>query len=740
MDEHLFTENDLSTNLNELAHETIRELYNAAKKIAVYSVSHPLAQKAVGRPFLQMEKAFRFKHFFNLHIAAGQLYAMNIKIRSSIFSEQIMDYMQVLDLKDILFENKVSVNHLTMFLDRLVKKVSSSENYNLMTGFLEKNKIDTIRVNNEVGLILFERGRKFFGDVAGYFSVRNIAEHAIGDDIERIAGMLSDEQLPPDQYIIRNNHDFSPRLIRTLVPEKIAEMEIDYLVSRVADIICVVVGIDDGDRQSSNSAREFLGILNYHPEREDIINRLDNELSQRGIRREVYSELISPVSAIKIESAEKIDLFLKEVFTTKEHRISLTDFQDHFGRLLRTGQQGKAKSVINYLLENLAGNNLLMRQRALELLSLALGSHRNLSGSFLFEHLIYRIDEFVVNEKETFEFSDLIWEMAKICLAEKNYEHLSSLCTTLSKKCHHIEGVVVFDSLTVKKAIAELDRREVINQLVWELIESSHAYFPAIKNILVTIGSEEVAFALSHLISHESRHLRQNVLKILSELGKASLNVFTRIMEDNANFVREAHKRELADAKWYVVRNSIFVLGALKDPEGCKALRMRIADEDVRLRRNIVTALEKIGGEQAIELLLVMAEDNEREIREGAIISLGIVGRQEIVPELIVLAQKRHTEIINVIVTLGKLGGDEAKKFLSNLLIDAELQSQLTSNRSSRDELRLATIKALGRIGDRDSLETIRKFTDTLSSSQKIFLGAGKLNKIAEDILSKHDK
>jgi HEAT repeat protein len=741
MDDSIYAENDLNLNLNELAHEAIRELYNAAKKISIYSAAHPVSQKAVGRPFLLMEKAFKFKRFFNLHIATGQLYALNIRIRLSVFSEQIMEYMQALDLKDILFEKGLTINHLTLFLERFVKKLPYADYQNLMATYLEKHKIDSIKVNSEIGLVLFEKGKRFFGDIAGDFSVRNMAGEVMGNKVELLIGMLAGEDLPAEQYIYRNRHDYAPRLVRVLLSEKIASMEKESLVRAIVNSIGQTPPRADGIEGGTlitQAARDIVGILNYHPERDDIIKRVGDELLRMGFDRSEFSELFPPISAIKLESSEKIDQFLSDAFVQESSQLDMGEFSGRFSQLLRTGQQGKAKAVLKYLIENLAGNSRPLRQRALEMLEISLSSYRKATGAFMIESLISEIDGYFSAGAETFEFSDLIWEIGKICLAEKNYDQLSRLCDVISKRSRRKDGIRVYDSLTVKKAADELNRREVINQLVWELAEGHGAGFPILKNILITIGSEEVAMALSHFISHESRQLRQNILKILSELGKSSLKVFSDILENDSYFEREELRRELPDSKWYIIRNSIFVLGALGDPEGCRALRTRIADKDVRIRREIVAALEKIGGEQAIDLLLIMAEDSEREICEASIIALSIIGNPDIVPELIDLARRRPTEILRIIAALGKLGGPEARDFLSNLLIDYQLQSSLTSNRSSRDELKLATIKALGKIGDKKALDSIRSFTDTLSTTQRIFF-SGKITKVVEDILNKSD-
>ena len=161
--------------------------------------------------------------------------------------------------------------------------------------------------------------------------------------------------------------------------------------------------------------------------------------------------------------------------------------------------------------------------------------------------------------------------------------------------------------------------------MIDEMIRSDHETACCLRRILIAIGSEEVAVALSHIISHPLRQVRQHALRVLGELGKASQAVFARILADESMFEREDGRHELADNKWYVVRNSIFVLGTLKDTGGVLALRRRLNDSDVRVRREIVTALEKIGGEDACDLLLLMAADSVREIRERAVVAVGLI-------------------------------------------------------------------------------------------------------------------
>jgi len=51
--------------------------------------------------------------------------------------------------------------------------------------------------------------------------------------------------------------------------------------------------------------------------------------------------------------------------------------------------------------------------------------------------------------------------------------------------------------------------------------------------------------------------------------------------------------------------------------------------------------------------------------------------------------------------------------------------------------VKVAVLKALGRIGDSDSIKKIKEFDKSLSGTQKIFFGGSKINKTIQDILNR---
>ncbi|HHI03753.1 MAG TPA: HEAT repeat domain-containing protein [candidate division Zixibacteria bacterium] len=737
MSKFRFFQKDLNTNIGELALEIVREFYVASKKVAVYSLSHPLSGKAIGRLFLQMGKAYRFKKYVNFHIEGGRLFVLNIELRSSVFSDQIIEYMQLLDIKNILFDSNISMKQLSSFLDRVVNSGPAGIYQNMMQEFLDKNNIDSIKINSERGILLFEKGVIYRAEIDGDFSIRNLLGQSLGQGLDKLAKMLSFSENEIDLFIEKFNIDYYPQLVAYLIPEKISLIDSDKLLKLVNDRIDSIVDNNQNEstKQSLNELKVLLDALNLHPARDNIFNQIESTIAYNKISKDIYSEVVPQTSVIRVESTEKVNQFLYTVFNPELPGYKLDDFEDLFGRIIRTGQKNRARSVINILISHLAGPHFELRERALILLRFVLGAYQQLNADFLLDHTIEKIDNYLTDELETFEFSDLIWAVAKICLSTKDYKRLSSLCDVLSGRSHKSDGIRCYETVAVRKSIEELNRVEVINQLVNELVKEDSRKTGYLKNILVTIASEKAAYSLASIISHDSRQVRMNVLKILSEMGKPALKVCSEILKDESNFIRDSGKRELPDDKWFIVRNAVFVLGSLGDPEGCHALRYRIAEDDTRIRLAIISALEKIGDEAAADLLLVMSDDNDREIREAAIIALGLTGQTDIAPELISLAEKRNTEILTIIAALGSLGGTEAGKFLSNLLDDNNMLSKYTSNRASRDDIRIAVVKTLGRIGDSESIKTVKNYQDSLSSTQKIFFGGLRINRAIEDIL-----
>ncbi len=320
---------------------------------------------------------------------------------------------------------------------------------------------------------------------------------------------------------------------------------------------------------------------------------------------------------------------------------------------------------------------------------------------------------------------------------KKRYDLLIQLAHAIHAAHQTVDEVTIYESVAIKKILERINRPEVVAMMIDELMHGDKKTANYIQDIFIATGGEEIATGMSNIISHPDRYIRQMALKVLSGLGKASLKVCSQILVDDSMFERDGGRHELPDAKWYIIRNAIFVLGKLQDPEGVMPLRLRISDKDVRVRREIIAALEKIGGEDACDMLILMTDDPVKEIRESAMIAVGLIGTPDTAPLVMDVISRNPHILLRGISTLGKLGGEVAREYLGYILDNRNEFERLAGDVVPKDELRLAIIKALGAIGDKPAIEKIKAFKDNLSTTQKLFFKHSAINKTVNEILAR---
>lgn len=725
----------LQTNLNELVHNIVREMAMAARKVAIYGTGHPSSVKAIEKPFLAFERIFKFKKYVNINLQQGYLYMLNIRLKDSVFNQEIIKYMQIADVSAMLFEQMLSMNDFGKFIDRFVKRVDLSDQSNLISTYLKENRIETININTEFAFMLFEEHKQYRGDVSYDSSVKNVVLNLLPDDLEKLADICRHDSM----YAVEKGYDYDFDLIQYLIPEKIASISSEIMKRKVIEHLNHLKDVSDEMRGDLlEVGRTIYKLVMFHPESRLIIEKFESVSAITEESKEAMKEYQSPTGKIKLESSMWIDELLSKFLENDSDNFENNDFVNAFSRLLKTGQKEKAIEIVNQLINYLSSQNANFRQRSLDLL---LGVNKKLSfltDFTVIESMIDAIIQKVLSKEETFEYSEFIWQLFEHCLKEKQFELLSKLTAEINRRRRVSQNITIYDSMTVKKIIESFNQEKVLKRLINELLLANHKTAGFIKNVLVSIGSDEVAIALAEIISHPKRHVRQQAIKILAELGRSSLKVFSAILSDERMFSREEDRHELPDEKWYVIRNSIFVLGLLNIKNAASPLKQRINDPDIRVRREIISALEKIGGEDACDVLLMMSEDSDKEIKESAIIKFGLIGTPEMAPVLIDIIKKNNLLAIFAVHSLGKLGGGAAREFLTGLINDNVKFNEISSGGISKDDLKLAIVKALGQIGDEQSIKSIQEFKENLPTAQKIFFKNSPLNKTIEDILSRH--
>lgn len=728
------SESTLKTDLNDLAHSLIRELAMAAKKVSIYGKDHPASEKAVARPFVFLSQIFHYRRYVNIDLLKGHLYMMNIRLKESVFTEQVLQLMQMQDITMLLVDAAVTSSEFTTFVDRFVRRLSPADPNYRIADFLKRARISNIEVDSERSARLFEERKQYRGDLTGDFSVKRTVLDLLPDDIKILAANLTAE--PAD--LLKQGIDFYPPVVAYVVPEKIVTMAADRIREQLIGWAEALK--EESGKDSRTGADLFLAVMKMlanHPRRADIVADLDESVMRSMSTQAGGAAEHGETGKIKIQSRQQIQVALDDTFAEHADPTGAAAFLDAFERLLKTGQHDQAITTLDFLLERLSDHNPDFRQRALELLTAGIQVVSPLTNAAVLEQTVGLTLQRLSAREETYEYSELLSSLFEKCMTDTRFDLLARLTAGMASRKQVTGSVVTYDGMAMKKAFENVNKPTIVNALVTELMRANHDQTEYLKKTMVSIGSEEIALALSEIIAHPIRQVRQVCLRILSEMGKATLRVFSRILVDDAWFERPADRHELPDGKWYVVRNSIFVLGLLQDTEALVSLRLRLNDKDARVRREIISTLEKIGGEEAVDLLGLMADDAERENAEAAVIAIGLIGTEEAIPLLKHIVRRNPSVALRFVYALGKIGGIDARDLLIQLLHADNALTDLAAGKFSKDELRVAIIKALGAIGDPKALEALKDFQKNLSVAQKLLFKNSPVQKTISEVLAR---
>ncbi len=729
-------ESALNVNLNKLAHNLIRELSMACRKVSIYGSNHTMSDKALAKPYSEFTTLFSFKKKININIEQGHLFTLNIRLKESPFTEEIIRFMQAKEINTIVFDSTLLISDFSGFMDWFVINKEQPDKSIPIEDQLENKNIRGIDINSQSAFDLFENGRHYRGDIDGDYSVKTLAANQIGDQLNTLVDIFDKKY----EELEVKGIDFNSEFLLYLLPEIVASMHEDVFKMALASSAHEINNTENDEKENQILISKFESlwkIIDYHPECESI--RSEAEVAFKDLKKmaDIVKNLGDPSKAIKPETKDSIDKVFAACLEADQDSYTPDSFLNAFLRLLKTGQQQKAIEVVDDLLKYLGSSENMHRGRALDMSIKVLDELDFENESDILENLKLRIIDVLKTKQESFEYSEFIWRLMEKHFIERQYFQMSRLAIAIGDRKHINDGVTVYDSVAIKKIVESLNQKDILAAIIHDMIEGDHMTTDYLKEVLINIGGGAVAIELSKIISHPDRFTRQLALKILAKLGKNTLSVFSEILMDDIMFERDEGRRELSDEKWYVIRNSIYILGQIKDHDGIAPLRLRINDPDIRVRREIITSLEKIGGDDACDLLSLMSEDPDQEICEQAILTLGLIGSRDLTPLIINLIENNTGLILNGVKALGKMGGDEAKEYLSKVLNNEEYLSELTNGKISRQDTRLTAVNALGEIGDEIAMDKLQEFQDKLSTKEKLLLNISPVNKAVKDILAR---
>jgi hypothetical protein len=209
------------------------------------------------------------------------------------------------------------------------------------------------------------------------------------------------------------------------------------------------------------------------------------------------------------------------------------------------------------------------------------------------------------------------------------------------------------------EAIKKASSRDTINTVVTHMrsIRKASPEYLSAYSYLQVLDQEATPVLLDILAVEKDRAIRKYLVEILKDLGRKQISLIAR---------------HLSDGRWHVVRNIVTILGDSRAEEAISYLERVAVHKQVQIRQEVIKGLISIGGKKAAVLLTRFLKDHDLDVQIAAARAIAIVqgaGRTEAQAMTDFLTDrpvnKKENELtIEVIKALEKIGDRETAEFL----------------------------------------------------------------------------
>lgn len=191
---------------------------------------------------------------------------------------------------------------------------------------------------------------------------------------------------------------------------------------------------------------------------------------------------------------------------------------------------------------------------------------------------------------------------------------------------------------------------------------------------------------------------RRIICDALSKVGRNSIELMTPFLEDR---------------RWYLVRNIVYILGRIGNPEAVPYLGKALSHSDVRVRREALQALGFIGGSGAMKYMMDSLDDRDPKIRGIAALNLGRMGEDALAPLMERMLSKEFQkkelqEIRAFFKAVAMIRSNDSIPALYSFL-----EGKKWFGRAKADEIRSCAIDTLVRIGTDEAREVLEVGMDS---------------------------
>ena len=333
--------------------------------------------------------------------------------------------------------------------------------------------------------------------------------------------------------------------------------------------------------------------------------------------------------------------------------------------LFQTGEDEEATNVLRVLGEAVVGEDVMLRKRAVMVLSLfaeELFASENQEYLLFFTGLLV---EWISRETEFIAGYEVIGrqiERSGAWLMENRYwQETEYLLATL----HNIQTGVIEKNEYIKNTTAKIQEnlgsRKNLEKLFGEYIDSSADDQESLEQLFFYLNRQFVRFAFAKLENGIKEKERLSVIQLISQLGSSVAPILRDQLQDNPTAA--------------VVHNSIEIITRIGDSSNYPLIERFLTHPDLAVRREVVECITKLGGDSVTARLLRALQQADETLKIMIIRKLVRTDETEVEGILHeqcgqLLNQKKITNIIllnTLIVALRKFPSKKSVEILQQL-------------------------------------------------------------------------
>lgn len=716
--------NDGPLDIKRISLDIVRELYSASRKLVMYPLGHPQSNETLKKTIERMNEIFNIKHSFSLQVYANRLAAEGILLDENVFVNGILLDFKRHDLNSVVFFSDVIIGDLYHFLSKLLDAKSPLEGY--FAKFLISKGIQTVRINvanpptlydfNSTGYVLSnsrldisQRLREIFMSNLSFAARFYMGTPVADEELSALCGI-----------------DFRASYVRQKIGGIVAGMAKESLLALFSETANAVLASSlPPSGAQLNGLRQLWYDYTSKNSGDDVWFEIYEILKKAGIDGANLEQVFDKGTLTKLKillDAEELELRLRQEIANK---IDIEFMRQTFKRLLAGGFDDKVESLFKIGLSWLESPISETRQKGLRILVEVTYMTLEFPRWELTSKIIKEILCSAVSQRSGAEIVELIAKIVDITALNGRWAELRYALQSLkglagdSRSNKHQAAIEQLNSLRQSSVLLD-----VLSDAVISGRGGSELY-----EAISTLGSTELAAIFLEKVDSPGKEIRARLIRALASMGRQAGALAAEAL---AAIVGAGEKSD--DQTWWRLRNLLRILGTVKYQEAIPYFEILAGWKQKRVKLELINTLEALQSSLAGSLLSRLAGDNDAEVRRAAIAAMGNSGHPDMANYLKTLLLLEKTDLLPIVASLGRLGGARSRDILIDYFENDDHINSLELGKRDEDNLRMAIIKALSKIGDEISKSKVDQYSkqwlannprkgDLLTNTAKLLLG-----------------